>query len=139
MTPKEKAAQVLAADKYAILSGVELAEAEVGYAVCTMRITENHRNAAGGVQGGAIFTLADTTFAMAANNQDNLTVSLNNSISYLKNSKGSVLIATARLISATRRTCVYEIEVKDDLNELIAKMTGTGYIKGEKHLHQSAL
>jgi acyl-CoA thioesterase len=123
--------KILAADQFATTSGIVLDDADQDHAVCSMKIADNHLNAAGGVQGGAIFTLADTAFGMAANAEGKLTVSLINTISYLKSTKGKSLIATARRISSTKRTCVYEVEVKDDLGELIAKMTGTGYIKGE--------
>jgi len=130
MTLKERAARLLAADRFAVTSGIELVDADADYAVCRIRITDNHRNAAGAVQGGAIFTLADTAFGMAANALGNLTVSLSNTISYLKSTKGDTLIAEAKMISSTKRICTYEIEVKDNLGELIAKMTGIGYIKG---------
>lgn len=132
MTPKDRVAKILAADRFAVTSGVELVDADVDYAVCSMRITEKHLNAAGAVQGGAIFTLADTAFGMAANTLGNLTVAINNNISYLKSTRGSVLTATAKVVSTTKRICTYEIEVKDDLGDLIAKMTGTGYTKSEK-------
>jgi acyl-CoA thioesterase len=132
MTPKERAQKILEADRFAVSSGVELIAADINYAVCSMRITENHLNAGGAVQGGAIFTLADTAFAMAVNNQGKLTVSINNNISYLKSTRGDTLIATARTISSTKRICTCEVEVKDNLGELIARMTGTGYIKDEK-------
>jgi acyl-CoA thioesterase len=134
MTPKERVEKILSADRFAVSSGVELVDADIDYAVCRMVITENHLNAAGSVQGGAIFTLADTTFGMAANARGKLAVSLSNTICYLKSTKGNALIAEAKLISSTKRICTYEIEVKDDLGELIAKMTGTGYIKDEKLL-----
>ena len=137
MTPKDKAEKILKADRYAVMSGIELVDAAPGYAVCRMQITENHLNANNSVQGGAIFTLADTAFAMAANNQGNFTVSLNNSISYLKNTRGNALTATATLASSSKRICLYEVEVKDDLGELIAKMTGTGYIKSGKSPDQA--
>lgn len=132
MTPKERAAKILAADRFAVSSGIELADADANYAVCRMQIRDNHLNAAGAVQGGAIFTLADTAFGMAANAQGKLTVSLNNSISYLKSTKGNTLIAEAKMVSSTKRICTYDIEVTDDLGELIAKMTGIGYIKDAK-------
>lgn len=132
MTPKERVQKILAADRFAVTSGVELVDADIDYAVCRMRITENHLNAAGAVQGGAIFTLADTAFGMAANTQGNLTVAISNNISYLKSTRGDTLIATAKLVSASRKICTYEVEVKDNLGELIARMTGTGYIKDEK-------
>lgn len=132
MTPKERATKILAADRFATTSGIVLVDADKDHAVCRMEIADSHLNAAGGVQGGAIFTLADTAFGMAANAEGKLTVSLSNAISYLKSTSGKALIATARKVSATKRTCVYEVEVTDDLGELIAKMTGTGYIKSER-------
>lgn len=133
MTPKEKAQKILAADRFAVVSGVELLDADKDYAVCSLHISENHLNAGGAVQGGAIFTLADTAFAMASNNQGKLTVSVNNNISYLKGTKGDTLIATARMISSSKKLCNYEVEVKDNLGELIATMTVTGYITEALH------
>jgi acyl-CoA thioesterase len=132
MTPKERAKKILEADRFAVLSGVELIDADENFAVCCLHITENHLNAAGAVQGGAIFTLADTAFGIAANMQGNLTVSINNSISYLKSTRGDTLIAEASMVSSTKRICTCEVEVKDNLGTLIARMTGTGYIKDEK-------
>ena len=128
MTPKENAQKLLSADRFAVTSGVALVDADVNYAVCSLKITRDHLNAGGGVQGGAIFTLADTAFAMAANNQGRLTVSVSNTISYLKGAKGKLLTATAKMISSSKRLCTYEVEVVDDLGERIAKMTVTGYI-----------
>jgi acyl-CoA thioesterase len=81
------------------------------------------------VQGGAIFTLADTAFGMAANTHGNLTVAINNNISYLKSTRSDTLTATATLVSASKRICTYEVEVTDNLGERIAVMTGTGYTK----------
>ena len=132
MTPKEKAQKMLTKDRFATMTGVELIDADKNYAVCRLQISENHLNAGNAVQGGAIFTLADTAFAIAVNNQGKLTVSINNSISYLKSTKGDTLIATASVISSTKRICTCEVEIKDDLDELIARMTCTGYIKDEK-------
>jgi acyl-coenzyme A thioesterase PaaI-like protein len=39
------------------------------------------------------------------------------------------LTATAREVSRTKRTGVYEVTVTDDANAVIAIMTGTAYIK----------
>lgn len=54
-----------------------------------------HLNAAGTVQGGALFTLADFAFAVAANAGGVLTVSLQNSISFLRAAKPARLTARA--------------------------------------------
>ena len=53
------------------------------YAVCSMEIRKSHRNAAGNVMGGVIFTLADFAFAVSSNNVHNLTVAISCNINYL--------------------------------------------------------
>lgn len=127
MSILENAKRVLEADRFAVLSGIELVDAGEGYAVCRITIKDEHLNAADRVQGGAIFTLADTAFALAANSQGRITFSINSSISYFKSTDGTTLTATAKIITSSRRICNSEIEVKDELGELIAKMTVTGY------------
>lgn len=46
---------------------IHILEAKPDFSVCEMPITEEHLNARGTVMGGAIFTLADFTAAVAAN------------------------------------------------------------------------
>ena len=48
-----------------------------------MEIKDFHKNALDGVQGGAIFTLADFAFAVASNQDGAATVSLSNNITCL--------------------------------------------------------
>lgn len=132
MTFLEKAQKLVVEDRFAYTSGVELVDADQDYAVCKLRINENHYNAGGAVQGGAIFTLADTAFAVASNSREYLTLAINNNISFLKSTRGDTLIATAKLVSASKRVCTYEIEVTDNLGELISRMTGTGYVTDRK-------
>lgn len=100
--------------------------------ICTMDITEKHLNAAGTVMGGAIFTLADFTFAIASNFQKTLTVSLNSQISYLGVAKGKQLISHSECIKEGRTTCFYLIHITDDLGNQVADVTITGYIKNQK-------
>ena len=49
-----------------------------------MEISDIHLNSIGTVHGGALFTLADFTFALAANSHGIVTVAINANISYLK-------------------------------------------------------
>ncbi len=116
-------------DRYAAFSGAQIDEAENGKAVCSMLIKPMHMNAGGVVQGGAIFTLADFAFAVASNAKGTLTVSLNNSISFLEAAKGSRLIARAVPVSDGNRIVVYQVSVWDDLGTHVAEMTVNGYVK----------
>ena len=68
MTNIEKAKEFFIKDRYAMITtGIEIEEVEEKYAKCSLKINENHTNATGHVMGGAIFTLADFTFAVSIN------------------------------------------------------------------------
>ena len=119
-------------DKFAKFIGIELVEVENGYAQAQMKITPNHLNGLGIVQGGSIFTLADFAFAAAANSEGIITLGINASISYFKPPMGKVLTAKAKKISASRKICNYNIEIFDENETIIASMTAMGYIKDFK-------
>ncbi|MCH4072129.1 PaaI family thioesterase [Pseudoramibacter sp.] len=104
----------------------EVADVAPGYAKCTMPITEDHRNGLGLVMGGAIFTLADFTFAIASNTGQPDTVSLDAHITYLNASKGKTLYAESECLKSGRRTCAYIIHVTDDLGVRVADLLING-------------
>lgn len=127
MSDLEKARDFFYKDLYATkLSGIQIDEVSEHYAKCTMKITENHKNAYGGVMGGAIFTLADFTFAVASNFNAPQTVSVTSQINYTGMAKGEKLIAEAKVIKDGRSTCLYEIIITDDKETQVAFVTITG-------------
>ncbi|MBO4747627.1 MAG: PaaI family thioesterase [Clostridiales bacterium] len=128
----EWARKTFADDRFATeAAGVIIEEAGDKICRCSMRITPVHRNAAGGVMGGAIFTLADLTFAVAANFGGRMTVSISSNISFVGPAKGEVLMSTARCIKSGRSACFYEVEVVDDLGNKVAIVTFTGFVKDQ--------
>ena len=46
-------------DRFATVNGAVIDAVDEGYAQCSVKLNETHRNALGEVMGGAIFTLAD--------------------------------------------------------------------------------
>lgn len=94
-----------------------------------MEIKEIHHNSINTVHGGAIFTLADFTFAVAANSHNKMSVALNVNISFLKAISEGVLIAEAQEISVNPKIATYKILVSNDLGELIATFEGMAYRK----------
>lgn len=114
-------------DRFATINGAFIEEVAQGYARCSMQLTDDHKNALGAVMGGAIFTLADFTFAVATNWEENPVVSLNASITFLGKAKGNTLIAEAKKIKAGRRTCYYIVEITDELGSQVAHMTSNGF------------
>ncbi len=128
----EWARKTFANDRFATdAAGVVIEEAGDKICRCSMKITPIHKNAAGGVMGGAIFTLADLTFAVAANFGGRMTVSISSNISFIGVCKGSVLYSEAHCVKSGRSTCFYEIEVNDDLGNKVAIVTITGFIKDQ--------
>lgn len=123
----EKIRETFQADRFAAEMGAEILEAEPGRARCALTLAPGHRNAAGGVMGGVIFTLADFAFAVAANCQRMETVSLTSQITYLNRAKGERLFASAVCVKMGKNTCYYTIDVTDDLGNQVAQVTTTGF------------
>ena len=94
-----------------------------------MEIGPEHKNAANTVMGGAIYTLADFAFAVAANMMGRLTVSLTSQISFLGTSRGNRLTAEAVMIKSGKNTCYYRVTVTDDTDRVIAEAVTNGFIK----------
>ncbi len=116
-------------DRFATVNGAVIEAVDEGYAKCSMKLNDTHRNALGAVMGGAIFTLADFAFAVASNWNKDPRVSLTASISFLGRAKGNKLIAEASKIREGRKTCYYEIVVSDELGSQVAHMTSNGFRK----------
>lgn len=113
-------------------AGVEVILTEDKHAICEMPIKDVHLNANDVPMGGAIFTLADFTFAIAANGQSkDITVAQQVSITFLAAAKGEKLTAEAKCIKAGRRTSLYEVNVFDDIGVHVAHVTGNGFTVGE--------
>ena len=116
-------------DKFATENGMVIEEYGHHFAKCSFEIKTVHRNAMGNVMGGALFTLADFTFAVAANWENPGTVSLSSNISYNGVAKGNKVIAIAKCVKDGRSTCCYMIELTDDLGNLVATVVMNGFKK----------
>ncbi len=114
-------------DKFATNAGMQIDEFHEGGCTCSVILSEDHRNAYGGVMGGVIFTLADLALAVTANNIHSLSVALQVSINYLSAPKGEKLIAKAECIKNGRTTTVINVDVTDDTGREVALFTGTAY------------
>lgn len=114
-------------DRFAVTNGMTILEAREGFAVASMTCEERHLNGMGVVQGGVYFTLADFAFAAACTIGGKPMVTLNSSIDYFKAVKEGTLTAIATEVSSSRRFAFYLIEIKNDKDELVAKMHCTGY------------
>ena len=119
--------RIFEGDRFATENGAVIEEIGDHSATCSLVLTESHRNAMGAVMGGTYFMLADFAFAVAANWEKMGCVSLRSDISFLGAAKGQKLIAKAECVKDGRTTSCYHVDVTDDLGNLTATMTATGY------------
>ena len=123
----EEAQAFFEGDRFAKENGMVLTELSDDGAVCEMDITSRHRNAYGGLMGGAIFTLADFAFAAASNHRHSPTVALQVSVNFLSAAKGTHLTARAHCRKDGKTTCVYAVDITDETGRDVAQFIGTGY------------
>lgn len=115
-------------DRFAADNGMQLTEVREGYARAEMVVTRHHLNAAGVCQGGVYFTLADLAFAAVTNSHGNITLGIQNSISFLQSAhEGDTLIAEAEETFNHHRLPFCEIRVKNQRGELVCIVTGSAY------------
>ena len=123
----EKVRKIFEGDRFATENGAVIEEIGHHSAICSLVITDSHRNAMGAVMGGTYFMLADFAFAVAANWEKMGCVSLHSDISFLGAAKGKKLIAKAVCMKDGRTTSCYRIDVTDEYGNLTAIVTTTGY------------
>lgn len=119
-------------DRHAALLGIELVQVSLGHAHARMLIREDHYNGLRTVHGGALFTLADFAFAVAANSHGTIAVGVNTSMSFVKAATTGTLYAEAREMSRSPKLSTYEVVITDDSCATIAIFQGMVYNKREK-------
>jgi len=110
--------------------GMEIVETRPGQATMAMTVQPHMVNGQRIAHGGFIFLLADSTFAFACNSHNQRAVAAQCNISFIRPGKlGDRLIATAREISRTERSGIYDVRVTVD-DTVIAEFRGHSRIIG---------
>lgn len=124
MWPDDKAAQGL---------GIELVRVAPGEAVTRMTVRNDMVNGHDICHGGFIFALADSAFAYACNTFNVRTVASGVDINFIAPArKGQILTAHGHCRHQGGRTGVYDIEVKNENDGLVAVFRGRSTrIKGQ--------
>ncbi len=104
--------------------GMEIERVGPGEAVLTMTVRPDMVNGHGIVHGGFIFLLADSAFAFACNSHNERTVAAQCNIAFIRPGKlGDRLVATAKEISKTGRSGIYDVRVTVN-DAVIAELRG---------------
>ena len=130
MNYKEMAIERFSSDNYAVsTTGIKIEEVDENYAKCSLKIDSRHFNSSGNVMGGAIFTLVDYAFGVAANTTNPQTVTLSGSINYVRPTTGPMLYAEAKCIKSGRCISFFEVSVTDEEGNVIATALTNGFQK----------
>jgi acyl-CoA thioesterase len=104
--------------------GMEILGVKAGGATLTMTIQPHMVNGHGIAHGGFIFLLADSAFAFACNSRNERTVAAQCDISFIRPARlGDRLVASAREISKTGRSGIYDVRVTVD-DTVVAELRG---------------
>ena len=113
--------------------GIEVLLVKEGYSKIKMTVREEMINGFGIVHGGIAFSLADSAFAFACNNRNNLSVALDTSINFVKPVHiGDELTAEAVEIHNGKSTGLYHITISNQNKHTIALFKGLCFRTGKK-------
>jgi len=137
VTATEVVEHMMQHDAFSQWLGIEVLKVSEGYCKIKMSVRKEMINGFGIVHGGVAFSLADSAFAFACNNRNNVSVALDVTISFTKAvNVGDVLIAEAKEIHNGRSTGVYLITISNQKNEQVAFFKGTCFRTGKPLLTQ---
>ena len=132
-TPQAVVIQMMKDDLFSQWLGISVIEISEGYSKIQMTIRPEMMNGLGIVHGGIAFSLADSCFAFACNNRNNLSVALDTSINFTKPVHiGDVLIAEAKELHNGRSTGLYHITITNQDNIVVALFKGTCFRTNKK-------
>ncbi|MEK7198491.1 MAG: hydroxyphenylacetyl-CoA thioesterase PaaI [Bacteroidota bacterium] len=119
-------------DKFSQWLGITVLEIKEGYSKIRMPVRDEMVNGFGIAHGGIAFSMADSAFAFACNNRNNLSMALDTSISFTKAVQaGDTLTAEAKEIHNGRSTGLYQITITNQNNEQVAHFKGTCFRTGK--------
>lgn len=112
--------------------GIERVLVEKGRCILKLQVKKEMLNGFQIVHGGIYYSLADSALAFAANSYGIKSVSIETSISHLQPCKeGDSIIAETIEISKSNKIAIYNININNQENKLVAVFKGTVYITGK--------
>lgn len=125
---KQVVDKMMQEDRFSQWLGIEVLEVREGMSRIQMTIRSEMVNGFGIVHGGVTFALADSAFAFACNNRNDLSVALDTSINFTKQVLvGDQLTATATELHNGKSTGLYQITIHNQHQQLVAQFKGLCY------------
>lgn len=132
MSDKSKPTKIVDAmynnDAFSQWLGIERVEEKEGACILRMTIREEMTNGFKIAHGGVIFSFADSALAFACNSLGRHAVSIETSISNMVSVQiGDVLTAKARQLSVSHKVGVYQVDIFNQEDKMVASFKGTVY------------
>jgi acyl-CoA thioesterase len=136
MMPDQKAIDVvnhmMKHDLFSQWLGIKIIEIKEGYSKIQMVLRDEMINGFNVIHGGIAFSFADSAFAFACNNRNNLSMALDTSINFTKPTRpGDILTAEAKEVHNGKSTGLYLITVTNQNDEQVAHFKGTCFRTGK--------
>lgn len=127
-------AGMMAKDAFSQWLGIEVLTTRPDASVVRMTVRPEMVNGFGVAHGGISYSLADSALAFAANTNGNITVAIDNGITYpAAINVGDVLTAECTRDSTTRRLGFYRVTVTNQKGAVVATFKGTVYRTDKEH------
>jgi acyl-CoA thioesterase len=127
-------AAMMARDAFSQWLGIEVVTTKPDESVVRMTVRPEMVNGFGVAHGGIAYSLADSALAFAANTNGNITVAIDNGITYpAAVNVGDVLTAACTRDSTTRRLGFYRVDVTNQDGKVVATFKGTVYRTDKAH------
>jgi acyl-CoA thioesterase len=133
MSSKDKSAKqivdtMLARDKFSDWLGLQVASVAPGYCKLNYSVREDMLNGFLSVHGGVLFSAADSALAFASATHGRVAVALDVSITFTKPAQaGDILTVEAKELHLGNKIAVYDIQTRNQRDELVAVFKGTVY------------
>lgn len=132
LTPQNIVSQMMEGDFFSQWLGIEVEVASLGESKLSMIVRKEMLNGFSILHGGVSYALADSALAFASNSHGIKAVSTSVNMAYpMAAVEGDTLTAHAKEISVTKKTGIYDIEVKNQDGNTIGLMRGTVYRTGK--------
>jgi acyl-CoA thioesterase len=130
---KDVVTHMMIHDLFSQWLGIEVLDIKEGYSKLKMTVRGEMINGFGIVHGGIAFSLADSAFAFACNNRNNLSVALDTSINFTKPVHvDDVLTAEAKELHNGKSTGLYHITIINQNDHVVALFKGTCFRTNKK-------
>jgi acyl-CoA thioesterase len=138
LDPERRAASIvrhmLAHDAFSQWLGVEILDVGPARATVGMAVRQDMTNGFGVCHGGVTFALADSALAFASNTGGQITVSIENSMTYPAPVRvGDVLRAQAEQEASSQRLAYYRVRVTKENGVVVALFRGTVFQTEREH------